>query len=437
MQKKMYDCLIIGAGASGLMAARLLAQAGKPVLLLEAADRVGGRIYTISSGFNQPAEAGAEFIHGELPVTLALCREAGLSIIEDEGRWYSLKNGELENPGADDGAIEKVVEAMHQLEHDMPLLDFLNLHFPEPQHTSLRQRVIGFAEGYDAANVARASTFALREEWSQQDDDPQYRIEGGYGALMDFLAKTVRENGGDILLNKQVTHINWRPGIAEVTTARGETFTANQVVVTVPLGLLQTEADGKANTAAININPMPLGWQQALNQLGYGGVIKLSLEFKEPFWEPDEALDCRKLPGLGFVLSDAEIPTWWGQHPKQHWLLAGWLAGSKAQALAQLSDEALLEKGLESLAYIFKTTAAELRLLLAHWQVSNWVAHPLSRGAYAYSTVETPEALTLLMKGADATIYLAGEALYNGPAKGTVEAALASGQQVARAILAS
>ncbi len=87
--------IIIGAGAAGLMAARELSAAGYPVLLLEGAERTGGRIYTIEAqGFEQPIEMGAEFMHGRLPLTIGLLEEAGISYEKTSGRMIQMRKGE-------------------------------------------------------------------------------------------------------------------------------------------------------------------------------------------------------------------------------------------------------------------------------------------------------------------------------------------------------
>src|SRR5688572_19747629 len=92
-----YDCIIIGAGAAGLIAANKLSKAGKQVLLLEARSRAGGRIYTLSPpGFSRYIESGAEFIHGDLPLTSSLLRKANIPYTEMYGGMYQLENGDLQ-----------------------------------------------------------------------------------------------------------------------------------------------------------------------------------------------------------------------------------------------------------------------------------------------------------------------------------------------------
>ena len=89
------DVIVIGAGAAGLMAAKILSAKGINVLVLEARDRMGGRIDTITKGFTFPVEGGAEFIHGNLETTLSLLKEAGLHYTKTEGEIYHIEKREL------------------------------------------------------------------------------------------------------------------------------------------------------------------------------------------------------------------------------------------------------------------------------------------------------------------------------------------------------
>src|ERR1700754_4939224 len=87
--------IIVGAGAAGLYAARELSKKGYQIIITEANNRVGGRIHTLSpENFNQNVESGAEFIHGKLPITLKLLREANIGYERVTGEMYHVKNGE-------------------------------------------------------------------------------------------------------------------------------------------------------------------------------------------------------------------------------------------------------------------------------------------------------------------------------------------------------
>src|SRR6185369_11274235 len=94
----MYDIIIIGAGASGLMEARELSRAGKKVLILEARDRTGGRIFTYSgNGFTVPVEAGAEFIHGDAAVTIKVLKEYKIPFTKSDGEFKQVRHGGKRN----------------------------------------------------------------------------------------------------------------------------------------------------------------------------------------------------------------------------------------------------------------------------------------------------------------------------------------------------
>jgi monoamine oxidase len=157
------EIVIIGAGITGLTAARRLLELGHTVTILEADNRVGGRIHTVQQKFSQFVELGAEFIHGKQPLTLALMKEVRCKSVLRKGNHYSIVNGELDKGELVDEGWNKLMRELKKLQQDIDLASFLNNHFSSPEYSELRERVQRFAEGFDIADVNRVSSIALRD----------------------------------------------------------------------------------------------------------------------------------------------------------------------------------------------------------------------------------------------------------------------------------
>lgn len=415
-----HDTIIIGAGPAGLLAAYELATQGHPVTILEARDRIGGRVHTIRDTSGALIERGAEFVHGSLPVTLALLKEAGLSYTAMTGRWVQIKNSAgSENEDEDDGDWALMMKRLKGLDADTTLSAFLEAHFPGPEYDTLKERAIAYAEGYDCADASRVSAKALYREWSAGEEE-QFRVDDGYSALMDFLADRCRAAGCGIQLGQEVLSVEVVEDGIIVRDDRAS-YTAQRVIIALPLGVLQHRP--------LLTGPGADQCQPALEQLGMGDIIKIVFRFREAFWEA-------RYPGMGFLMSDAEVPTWWTQAPAAGAVLTGWMPGRRAQAKAGLTDEQLIEVGLSSLAQIFSLDRADLLSRLEETQIANWSAEPLTRGAYAYTTVRAAEAQKMLADPMGGKIFFAGEYMYDGNAMGTVEAAFQSGKSAAHRLLA-
>ena len=415
--------VVVGAGAAGLMTARELARAGKRVTIIEARERCGGRIYPLpSEEFGYPAEGGPEFVHGAAPLTRALMREAGLALEPRGGTRWSTRTGALSPDESSLPHAGRFYQALSAVKADLPIAEFLETHFAGRQYDALRRAVTRTVEAYDAADPWRASTLALRDEWMARDDGQHGRIAQGYGGLIEYLASECRRHGVALHLGAAATAIEEASGRVAVRCCDGATFEADAAILTVPPPLLSEIA-------------LPLAAREraaAAADMGFGNVVKILFRFATKWWADHGGRD---LANLSFLISDATVPTWWTQHPAAYPVLTGWFAGPKADRVSSLTEAELIDMGLASLAEIFDLPPNRISRNLVAARAINWGNDPFARGAYSYATLKTREAQSVLRKPIGEAIFVSGEALYAGPDMGTVEAALASGQQTAQTIL--
>jgi monoamine oxidase len=415
--------VVVGAGAAGLMTARELARAGKRVTILEARDRCGGRIYTLPTAeFGYPAEGGPEFVHGAAPLTRALMREAGLALQPRGGTRWSTRTGALSPDEFSVPHMGRFYQALSGVNTDLPIAEFLEMHFTGRQYDELRRSITRTVEGYDAADPWRASTLALRDEWMARDDGEHGRIAGGYGELIEYLLSECCRHGAALHLGAAATAIDEAGGRIAVRCDRGATFEADAAILTMPPPLLSEIALPSAARERL----------AATADIGFGNVVKILFRFATKWWANQSG---RNLADLSFLLSDAKVPTWWTQHPAEYPVLTGWFAGPKADRVSSLTEAELVDMGLTSLAEIFDLPSDRIRTDLVASRAINWGNDPFARGAYSYATPRTREAQSVLRKPNGDAIFFSGEALYAGPDMGTVEAALASGQETAQTIL--
>jgi monoamine oxidase len=421
---RVEHVIVVGAGAAGLMAARELARAGKRVTILEARERCGGRILPLpAADFGYRAEGGAEFVHGEAPVTRALLREARLSLSPIEGTGWIVERGVFSQRDDEEPHAARLHQALAALDSDLPVAEFLRLHFAAPQYARLRHDIERMVEGYDAADPEQVSTLVLADEWMRGGIEAAMRIAGGYGGLVDFLVAECRKHGAVIHLNAAVAAIEATGERVTVHCAGGDTHAGDVAILTVPLPLLREIALPAAARATA----------AAAADIGFGNVVKILLRFKTRWWAEKR----RELADLGFLRSDATIPVWWTQHPGDHAVLTGWFGGPKTTRIAHLDENALIATGLGSLAGAFGLATQELTGNLVAARAVNWANDPFARGAYSYAMPHTREAQSVLLSASGGPVLFSGEALYRGRDRGTVEAALASGLDTARTILAA
>lgn len=420
---KAQHIVVIGAGAAGLMAARELARAGKKVTILEARDRCGGRIYPLpASEFGYRAEAGAEFIHGEAPVTHALLREAGLAAQPTQGTRWSAENGALARSDFFSSShLDRLRERLVALKADGTVTEFLQQQFPGPEHDELRQSFVRMVQGYDAADPDRASILAVRDEWTGSGRNKSSRIIGGYGALIDFLVADCQRLGVTIHLRAVVTAIETGDGKILVRCTSGDAHAGDAAILTVPVAMIPE----------IALPPAVSAKAAAAAHIGFGNVIKFLFRFRSRWWTSGKGQD---LSDLSFLRSGGTVPVWWTQNPAEHPVLVGWLAGPPSKRLAHLDESALVEAGIGSLAGAFGLQQKQLSDDLVAARAVDWSKDPFARGGYSYTTPETHAARAALESAGADGVFFAGEALYEGDDMGIVEAALASGRETAQIV---
>ena len=364
-------------------------------------------------------EAGAEFVHGDTPVTSKLVKEAGLIMVKLDGKMLRKEGKEwIEEQDMIEG-WDELVEKMKNQRKDATMDDFMQTHFTGDKYGELRRHIKAFVQGFDVADTAEVSVQALYKEWSNESD--QLRISTGYRSLINYLENKCVKNGCVIETGKTVKQIEWQKNEVTVYSSDGEKFYGNKVIITVPVSVIKN-LDGKAS---INLTPPLDNYIRAIRKIGYGTVIKVLFELEKQIWKNK----------TGFIFSEQMIPTWWTQYPVNNNLITGWAGGPVAAQLSRHTDDELLEIAITSLSGIFDMATTELRNLIRYSYVFNWSNYDETLGAYSFPTPDSASARKLLNTPVDDTVYFAGEGLYDGAYSGTVEAAFDSGTKTATALL--
>ncbi len=405
------DVVVIGAGSAGLSAARTLIEMGKSVVVIEAADRIGGRAWTESETFGVPFDQGCSWItSANVNPYTALAEEWHFDLYDHSGADGPLYVGdrlanETENEqygaawGAVTGALAKAGNKGIDVAASTVMPD--NLPFQGVTETWIGPMDMGV----DFKNMS------TRDYWNGADTTPLYMVKQGFGAVVERFG-----SGLPVRLNTAATKIKWDGKGVAVETPSG-TIDAKACVLTVSTGVL--------GSGAIQFDPPLPDWkQQAIDDLPMGLLVKVPLQFDGArfglrpnewltYWVPND------LPAKA-----AYFLTW----PFGYDVMVGFLGGEFGWELSAAGADAAVDFALGELV---KMVGSDASKHFVKGDMSQWANDPLVRGAYAMPKPGRATARGDLSRPLDDRLFFAGEAVA-GSYVATCGGAYMSGRDTAR-----
>ncbi|KJQ53130.1 flavin monoamine oxidase family protein [Microbacterium sp. SA39] len=426
-----FDTIVIGAGMSGLTTARMLVDAGRNVLVLEARDRIGGRMHSDrAAGF--PVDRGASWVHGIDGSPLwDLVQALDIPTLEYTVGSFQVGGRPIENFDGDGNAMDAAATAgwIADVEHAERLLaEEISTSSPGDTYLDVTERALDRSalsperiddvreffrhrvEEQCGAWIGDLDAHGLDED---AIDGDEVIFPRGYDELPRRIAQ-----GLDIRLGHAVTRVVRSPDGVVVDTAVG-VFAADHVVVTVSLGVLKARA--------IAFEPaLPDAVTGPIERLGMGVFNKIFLQFPRRFWDEGTYV-IRALGEAGEhwhswydVSAVSGIPT-----------LLTFAAGPFGRHMQELADEDVVADVVRSLRSLYGDAVGDP---VAHW-VTHWGEDDFSRGSYSHLAVGSSHHDHDELAGpVDGVLHLAGEATW-GEEPATVGAAYYSGHRAAERIL--
>jgi monoamine oxidase len=395
------DVLVLGAGIAGLAAARTLVDKGLRVIVVEARDRIGGRLWTDSS-LSLPLDLGASWIHGVNgnPIT-KLAKNFGAKAVvtnEDNGVVYNFDGSEIsdsEYTKMEDlfnSIYDEVTQMQDDTDEDMSLQQAFDQVIVSRNLSTEELRRLQFViQGNFALELGADPDALSLWEWDQDEEfgGNEVVFPDGYGQIANGLAK-----GLDVRLNVNVTGISYGADGVEVETSSGG-FVADKAIVTFPLGVLK-QAEVKFDP------PLPESKQSAIDRLDMGVLNKVYLKFSEVFW--DEGIETISYVGekVGEWCDWLSFETYIGTP-----VLMAFHGGVKGYAIEELSDDEIIAGAMKTLRVIYGNDIPEPDGFL----ITRWGKDPLAFGSYSHiPPFASGEDYDALFEPVDDVLYFAGEA---------------------------
>ncbi|MGQ0804683.1 MAG: flavin monoamine oxidase family protein [Actinomycetota bacterium] len=408
------DVLVIGAGMAGVTAARECARAGLDVVVVEAQDRVGGRINTARDFSDYPVEQGAEFVHTAEADTWPEVRAAGLETIRcNPADGYLMSIGGARSPELfSDPSLARMGDLLSEVEHwDGPDITAAELVASKDLEGVARVMADQMLTIHPLGDADQLGLHGLRDDRVVDlERGCDWRVAAGYDSLPRHVA-----DGLDVRLGWEATNVRWSADAVTVASAAGEELTAAAVVCTLPVGVLKA--------GAVRFEPdLPATKWRALNGLEMGPVLKILYRFDEPFW-PDD---------LTMLGCDGPIRLYWtplyGRDDAPA-VLTAYVSGHRARALSAMTEAEAAAVGLADLDRLFPD--ARPSRSVEEYRRVDWCTNRFTRGGYSFVRVGGAGSRAALAAPDTGALFWAGDGTSTTTIAAVVHAAYASGLRAA------